>query len=369
MKRITVMLIILVLTLGVCSLPAAAETGVSTMDELVTALENGGTVVLAADIELIGYIDIQADTVLDLNGHTLSAAEENYSASLLSRYEQNVVIRDSAGGGAIQAENAYVSLSVERGTLTVESGHIQNLHASGGDVTLSGGTIGEVQFDSFGSALSVTKGEATVSRWRCGQGTVNFDPTEYIRLGYKAVNNGDGTYTIDTVTVEKTGETITVFYNGYDEENNRFHISADGQVPDELVVEIPIVNDGEPETIPMTKCDEDGMLWEAHIDKAYIGAEMCFANKVDGISTAITTVPEKSGMTFNSSNKWNTPPSEETPDEDSSDKTTEKDPDETSSSPSLSIKSPGIWVWLIPLAAAALIVAVVIVLLLRKKTY
>lgn len=58
---------------------------------------------LAEDIALTGGdCDIMEDMVLDLNGHTLSVAEEGYSFSILFRYEKELIIRDSVGGGAIR---------------------------------------------------------------------------------------------------------------------------------------------------------------------------------------------------------------------------------------------------------------------------
>lgn len=157
------------------------------------------------------------------------------------------------------------------------------------------------------------------------------------------------------MTVEKTGQTISVFYYAYDDEKGVYQLTDDDQMPDALAVEIPFVNDGESEIIPMTKCDDAGMLWEAQIDKAYIGADMQISNNADGIATFILTVPDKSGMTyFGSSDRWEEPAEEEEP-------TTNENPAEPSG------QTPDIWVWLIPVAVIVIAAVAVIVLRGRKK--
>lgn len=163
------------------------------------------------------------------------------------------------------------------------------------------------------------------------------------------------------MTVEKTGQTISVFYYAYDDENGVYQLTDDEQMPDALAVEIPFVNDGESEVVPMTKCDDAGMLWEAQIDKAYIGADMQIVNNADGIATFILTVPDKSGMTyFGSSDRWVEPTEEEEPagEEES---TANEIPAEPSG------QTPDIWVWLIPVAVIVIAAVAVIVLRDRKK--
>lgn len=307
MKRMASLILVLVLATGMFALSVQAEDmQVRTEEELIQAVATGGTVVLGADIELQGYVEIMADTVLDLNGHTLSAAQETYSVVLMSRRGSSVVIRDSVGGGGLFDADAYVYYSQEStGSLTVEGGHIANVNVVGGTLTLSGGNIDMVEFDGAPSSLYIVKEDAaTVSEWVCGRGTVNFDPSNHLKTGYEAINNGDGTYTIQTTTVEKIGETITVFYDAYIASAGKYALTRNGVAPEALRLLILNVNDGEPEIIEMERLDEEGRLWRAQIDKAYQGAGMCVANEEEEISTVVVTVPNKNGMTLNTDNEW-----------------------------------------------------------------
>ncbi len=306
MKRTIVVLLGLAMLIGVLSFSALAEE-IRVVDEqgFMKAMETGGTVVLDADIPLSTYVDIQADITLDLNGHRIYVAEEAYSATILNRVDCNVTVRDSAGGGQIGGGEKWLSLSSETGNLLIEGGALAAVSVTGGNAQIKKGQIGQLQFNSIRSDSTVmVSDDVQVEEWECGKGTVNIDPTSYLKTGYTAMKNPDGTYTVDTVMVEKTGETIKFYYDAYSVKREEYALTRTGEVPTELMVEILVVNDGESENILMTKCDEEGRLWVAEIDKAYFGAEMCVVNERDGVSTVVLDVPTKTGTQFNGDNEW-----------------------------------------------------------------
>ena len=108
--------------------------------------------------------------------------------------------------------------------VTVEDGRYEGLNAiavsnSGGNVTVNGGTfVGNIYFSASGTTANKTitinggnftgnfvnanKGIITITG-----GTFDTDPSAYVAEGYKAVNNGNGTYTVESRYVAQIGET------------------------------------------------------------------------------------------------------------------------------------------------------------------
>lgn len=70
-----------------------------------------------------------------------------------------------------------------------------------GTVTINGGTVNGA-INDMGNDTSV-KG-----------GTFDFDPSDYMPDGYKAVENEDGTYTVSTVLITGKQYTQTAYSNG-----------------------------------------------------------------------------------------------------------------------------------------------------------
>ncbi len=85
-------------------IPAVVESE----EELVTALNDGGAVLLNADIVLDDTVNITKKTNVDLNGHTLTV-------SRLEAKEDTSI----SGGSVVHGKNTYPALSVSAGTLTL----------------------------------------------------------------------------------------------------------------------------------------------------------------------------------------------------------------------------------------------------------
>jgi hypothetical protein len=246
------------------------------------------------------------------------------------------------GTGKIGGGEKRVFLNMECGSLRIEGGFVDRLLISGGNAELVGGTIDVLEFNSVLDDVTIVKHDGIqVNDWLCQRGTVNFDPTPYIKPGFVFADNGDGTYTITGQTVEKTGQTISYYYDAYSEEYGKFLLSEDGTAPQELQVEILYVNAGESECIPMTKCDDGGNRWVAEIDRAYIGMEMRVFNPDCGIATDIMVLAE--------------------------DGTAEKEEskDDASRQPTEEAGENTKWVWIA--VGAGVAVGILAVVLLRKK--
>lgn len=341
MKRILRTTLAFVFLLALFSVPVLADdVYVSDEQALTQALYDGGTVILDGDVALTTYVDILADVTLDLNGHSILVAESAHSASIMNRVGNRVVIRDSVGTGRIGDGEKWLSVNNESGTLIIEGGSLAAVSVSGGTAELTGGNIAEVSFSSVHSHATVTKGDgAQVDTWSCETGTVNIDPTAYLKTGYAATKNQDGTYTIYTVTVEKSGKTITFYYDCYSEARGEYALTHTGEAPEALALEILSVNDGLPEIIPMKKCDDQGRLWYAKIDTAYFGTQMYITNDADGIATYLMDVPTENNAKFTADGQWSILPQSE--------------------------DSPW-WLWVI-VGAAVIAVAAVVTIVVKKK--
>jgi len=377
MKRFIGLMIAILLLVSTFSVNAFAEdVKISDVEELKSVFNSGGTAVLDADIGLNDYVNLESDVILDLNGHKITVTEEEMSGSIVIPEGKSLTVRDSKGGGGITAEN-WIDVVVENGKLILESGYIQNVSVSGGTFEMKGGESKQVQFNDVNGLPVINKSEtAKVEEWVCGIGTLNFDPTEYLLVGFTSVNNGDGTYTTKYDKLEMTGEKITIYYDGIMPENGEYQLSEDGKTPPEaLDVELMYVNNGESVLIPMKKCDNDGKKWTAEIDKAYIGAEMHIMTGDGMIATFLTNVPDKSGLTYNSDGEWiggdvapdtteeplpeipavTAPVDTAAPENDTTENDHEKD------------NSGSMWIWIAIGGVAVIAVAVVVIVIIKKK--
>ena len=294
MKRIGILLCSVVLLVGALVFPTAAQE-ITVTDEVtfIQALYDGGNIVLQNDIYLTSFVIVRSDVTIDLNGHQILVAEGANGVNIRNTEGYAVIIRDSVGTGKIGGGEKRVFLNIESGSLRIEGGFVDRLLISGGHAELAGGTVDVLEFNSFLEDVTIVKHDGVqVNQWLCQRGTVNFDPTPYMKPGFVSTANGDGTYTITGVTVEKTGQTIPYYYDAYSEEYGKFLLSADGAAPRQLQVEILYVNAGESEYIPVTKCDEESNRWVAEIDRAYIGMEMQVVNPDCGIATDIFVLTE-----------------------------------------------------------------------------
>lgn len=343
MKRGWTLLFAITLIFGVLALPAGAQE-IEVTDEatFAQALYDGGTVILQNDIYIFDFVLVRENVTIDLNGYQILVAEGANGANIRHTNGCEMVIRDSVGTGKIGGGAARIFLNMECGSLRIEGGFVDRLLISGGDAELVSGTIDVLEFNSVLDDVTIIKHDGIqVNDWLCQRGTVNFDPTPYIKPGFASTDNGDGTYTITDDPVEKTGQTISYYYDAYSEKYGKFLLSEDGSAPRELCVEILYVNAGEPECIPMTKCDGENNRWVAEIDRAYIGMEMRVFNPDCGIATDIMVLAE--------------------------DGTAEKvDIGDDSRQPAKETGDGTYWVW-IAVGAGAVAVILAVILLRKKK--
>ena len=129
---------------------SALAADVTDETSLRQQVETGGEITLTGDIELTGSgderaINITKDTVLDLNGHTLSRTsdEADYTFVIIVKDEATLTINDSSNGnGKIvstnnneNAANGYARV-VRIGSSAYEKGD-----GTGGSVIMNGGSI------------------------------------------------------------------------------------------------------------------------------------------------------------------------------------------------------------------------------------
>lgn len=146
---------------------AGEDATVSTGEELSAAFEKGGTIILGNDITYKDTLVLKADTVLDLNGHTLThefvRGESKYVYAIYTdeQYLYDFTLRDSSqnGTGKIISNQyaiygSYDELSIEGGTIsgqytaapncskfTMSDGVVDDMRLRvNGNAELSGGT-------------------------------------------------------------------------------------------------------------------------------------------------------------------------------------------------------------------------------------
>ena len=170
---------------GNIGIVAHAETTVTTFDELIAAVGDdgsGGLVTLGADIvQDNGYISVDKDATLDLNGHTLSVGEDFLSVSTPA-----FTIKDSVGNGKyVSADTSYnilicpgASFTLESGTLEFTNSDTWGVDVYGGTFIMNGGTI-----NSAGKSIWRDGGPVTING-----GTINGE--FYDEDGSMTINGG-----------------------------------------------------------------------------------------------------------------------------------------------------------------------------------
>ena len=176
-------------------------TDVAGATSLTAALTAGGGVVLSKDItDVTTAIDITEDTTLDLNGKTISGANNNLTRpGFLSVFEGEITIK---GDGKIKVDSYVLDVGSVRNqteaTAVIEDGYFESDSASvvqleKGSITIKGGT--------FKTNYSDTK--YTINRIDSSDGTITisggkfykFDPRTNNEItiadGYQVVEEGD----------------------------------------------------------------------------------------------------------------------------------------------------------------------------------
>ena len=113
---------------------AIASIGTKAYFSLQDAFNAGGNIVLLDNVAITSTLNIAADkaVVLDLNGKTISQTKAQTGNYEMILNDGNLTIKDSVGGGKISYTDTvggnFVSNTItNRGTLTLESGRIENM--------------------------------------------------------------------------------------------------------------------------------------------------------------------------------------------------------------------------------------------------
>jgi len=138
-KRVMSILLVLFMLIGSVpgvTLTAYAATSVSTEAELIAALAAGGEIELAGDITLTANINVTADSVIDLNDHTIAGASYNLvpAAGILLTLK---------GPGSVESTGSLgASWSALKGRVSVTEGAVLSVYSmyldKVGGVTVTG---------------------------------------------------------------------------------------------------------------------------------------------------------------------------------------------------------------------------------------
>ena len=231
--RISVFLIVLTLLMTVlasCDDNTVTTSGVSTYEDLVSALAGTDEVVtLGADINVEDTLVVTRAVTLDMNGKTLSNKTEIWDTetnnwSIISvRENGNLTI---TGNGKIDAlvDDCYGIDVTDGGKLVIEDGEITGnvsaVYVLEGSAEIKGGTYSIKQLDPGGkkyaftlNALDANYKNKTATITVTGGSFVNFNPaanaaessddtTNFVAEGYKTNKAEEGDKTIYTVTKE-----------------------------------------------------------------------------------------------------------------------------------------------------------------------
>ena len=200
-----------------------AGAAVSTEAELKAALEKGGVVEVWDNISVTQRLTVSADTVLDLNGQTISFAGEYANVGADG---DCTPIRVESGSltitdGIIDATTAsdYVvpvsvmkagaSLTIDNATIQVDTPRESCVFAMGGDVIINSGTFINTSTDDYeygsGAPLVLNLSNSTPGTITVYGGTfVGRDPAlgddnlggTFVANGYTSVQTGTNTYTV-----------------------------------------------------------------------------------------------------------------------------------------------------------------------------
>ena len=196
---------------GECTCGKTA-TYVSNEAELIAAIENGGMIMLISDITLTDCLKVTKDTVIDLNGHTITTdndAFDVWNATLTVSGEGTMTGDEFYGpiqvwGGTVNLLGCTVDGNVwvdeDGGAVHLYSGYVRTFGGAG-QIAISGGQVAELLITT--AAVTVTGGTVTVNdmKW-CENGTLTisggtfgFDPTAYLADGYTAIE-AEGKWTV-----------------------------------------------------------------------------------------------------------------------------------------------------------------------------
>ena len=199
-KRVLAFLLVFCMVVGFAPAAVAAGTTVTTAEQLAEEVAKGGEIILGDDIVLTQSLTIASGktVTLDLNGNEISMEDSSGAACYMIKNDGNLTIKDSsasseeAGTGKVtfvsttpSANYGYSTSTIGNGgTLTVESGTIENtttggasyaidnywytqdvtLNIDGGTMTAKGIAVRQVPFSTtYKNVVNITGGTLTGS--------------------------------------------------------------------------------------------------------------------------------------------------------------------------------------------------------------
>ena len=175
------------------------------------AFENGGTVTLTDNVTLPANIRTNKDVTINLNGKTITYKSFNGTSEsmIMARIEEGGRLTINGPGaivsnGYIASANAGSKIFVNGGNFSASATAFQ---ANGGEVYLLGGTYEENTVPSdptyLVNMIDGARGSSTISisggtykGFNPGNNLAEGENTNFLAIGYKSVDNGDGTYTV-----------------------------------------------------------------------------------------------------------------------------------------------------------------------------
>ena len=156
-------------------LRSASETTVTTVDDLNTALENGGEIKIDADIDSNTTFTVKEDSILNLNGHKISsyflnvAEGKKLEITGTGDYEGIIEVGEYAGnpGTLILSDGNVQRIDVFSGSTFVMDGGIVNTNRQRKDAyeALSAAQNGTITYTA-----AISKGEQFIARTLHEQG-------------------------------------------------------------------------------------------------------------------------------------------------------------------------------------------------------
>ena len=182
-----------------------AVAKVSTEEELVAALAEGGEIVLTADITMTGDFPAFDNATVNLNGYTLTpdpTLDAKVTAGTLTLTGDGTVNGDVhiSQDGTVNLQGGNVSQLHILATANISGGSVSVLNANPGcSVTISGGSV-DVIWTTDGSSVTISGGHVRLLNEYGGDltitgGTFGDDPTDYLAEGYTATE-ADGIWTV-----------------------------------------------------------------------------------------------------------------------------------------------------------------------------
>lgn len=142
---------------NVVAVAVAGDAYYATLQAAIDGAENGSTITVLNNVELTEMLTVSAGKTLtlDLNGYTLSVPETTGKHMYALNNKGELTLKDSAGGGKIEARGIYngydgnnTDKAVEGAKMTIESGAYVGLDSDGGagvfncaDLVINGGTF------------------------------------------------------------------------------------------------------------------------------------------------------------------------------------------------------------------------------------